>query len=67
MATSETTLCYEQGYANPVIYDLEKVNSSLAAAKQPPQNHVSDEAAEKSANNTTPEAAGRWRQDVRVA
>ena len=67
VAASETTSCYEQGYINPVGYDLEKVNSSLVAGKQAPENHGSDMAAEKPAQNVTSEPVERWRQDVCVA
>jgi len=64
VAASETTSCYEQSYANPVLYDLEKINSSLVA-KQASEDHVSDLAAEKAANNVTPESRENLGQDVR--
>jgi hypothetical protein len=62
VAASETTSCYEQGDTTPVIYDLEKVNSSLVA-KQASENYVSDLAAEKTTNDVT-KSPKRWAQDV---
>lgn len=62
VAASETTSCYEQSSAIPVIYDLEKVNLSLAA-NQASESHVPDLAAEKYMNDVA-KLPKRWGQDV---
>ena len=63
VAASEAASCHERGYSTPVLYDLERVNSSLVA-KQTPRKHGSDLAVEAPANNITPELPEKWGQDV---